>query len=157
MPRQRLRSIFDLQRDETLPSGIYGEGGDGRFRPEGRRFRAIEEVLCSLPEEHYEQWKSRINEVAWFIPDHRLWGRVGEFPNKKIIYLNPFLECVESDSAVIGLVVHEVAHFLLNHVGPGVSWQEKEQEADQAVREWGFAEETEAKDRELGIFFQPSG
>jgi hypothetical protein len=154
MSRQRFRTVFDLQRDKTLPSGVYGERDDERFKPMGKRMYAIEEVFCRLPEEQYERWKARIDEVAWFIPDCGLWGRVAEFPNKKIIYLNPFLECLQSDTPIVGLVVHEVGHFLLDHVGSKLSREQKEEEMNRAIREWGFSEEADAADKELWSFFK---
>lgn len=156
MPRQRQRSIDQLQRDNTLPRGLYGDGDDERSRPMGRRMHAVEAVLCSLPDEQYERWKARIEEVGWFIPHHGLWGRVSQSPNKKIIYLNPFLEFVESDAAIVGLVVHEVAHFLLDHIGAELRYEEKEEEVNRTVRDWGFAEEADAADKALwSLFNQP--
>jgi hypothetical protein len=148
--------VFDLQRDNAIPTGPKGYGGDERFRPTGRRMWAIEEVLCRLPGEQYEIWRACIRDVAWFIPDKELWGQVDQFPNKNIIYLSPILEFVQSDAAIAGLVVHEIAHVILDHIGAKLTYDEKEQQVYQAVREWGFAEESDAADKELfGFFSKP--
>ncbi len=153
MSRQRLRTVFDLQRDETLPRGIYGEGDDERSRPMGRRMHAVEEVLCTLPEEQYQKWKASVGEVAFFIPRQDLWGRVSKFPEKKIIYLSPFLEFTPCDQACVGLVVHEMAHILLDHLGSALTYEEKEEEADCAIRKWGYSDQAEAM-KELWNFFK---
>jgi hypothetical protein len=55
--------------------------------------------------------------------------------------------------AIVGLVAHEVAHFLLGHIGSSLTREQKEGEVDQAVLEWGFAEEAEAM-KELWTFFR---
>jgi hypothetical protein len=117
--------------------------------------RAIEDVLASLPAEHYETWKARGAEVVWFIPHHGLWGRVSEPPKKITIYLSPLLEFNVSDSAVVGLVAHEIAHFLLGHAKSELPWAQKEAAVNEAVREWGYANEADASDRELWAYFNP--
>jgi hypothetical protein len=153
MPRERLRTVFDLERDQTLPQGVYGIGDDIRFKPRGRRLRAVEDVLCSLPDDQYEAFRDSIREGTWFIPHFGLWGLVGAFPSKKIIYLSPFLEFVQSQATINGLVVHEVAHYFLGHIGAELSTEQKEEQVNRVVREWGFVEETEAIDKELWTFF----
>jgi hypothetical protein len=156
MSSQGLRTIFDLQREKTLPWGVYGEGDDERFRPMGRRIHAVEEVLCTLPEEQYQKWKASIAEVAWFIPRRDLWGRVNKFSDKKMIYLSPFLEFTPpSEQACVGLVVHEMAHILLDHVGSGLTHEEKEGQVECAIRKWGYGEQAEAMAKELWNFFRP--
>lgn len=153
MCHQRLRTLSDIKRDQVIPKGVKGYGGDERFKPTGKRMRSIQEVLCFLPQEEYERWKSQANDIAWFIPNERLWGQVDRLPNKKIIYLSPLLEFVKSDAAIIGFVVHEMAHVLLDHIGAGISNEEKEREVDRTIRVWGFAEEAAIADKELWNFF----
>lgn len=153
MGRQRFRSIFDLERDGTLPQGPKGYGGDKRFSARGRRLLAIQGVLYSLPQAQYDGWRKLAPQIAWFIPDQRLWGQLDRFPNVPIIYLSPYLELV-SDAAVVGLVAHEMAHALLDHLGGEFSYDEMEAQAHSAVREWGFAEEAEVSERELFAFFK---
>ena len=99
----------------------------------------------------------RIGEVAWFIPSEGKWGQVDRFPAKQIIYLSPVLELAGfSDAAIVGLAAHEIAHFLLNHVGVEMEWTRKEAEVNRAIRAWGFALEAEATDTELFAFFRNS-
>jgi hypothetical protein len=155
MESQHFRSIFDLKDDGTLPRGWEGYGDDARFKPRGRRMRAIEEVLRRLPEPQYAEWRARIEQVTWFIPSEEKWGQVDRFPAKQIVYLSPILELADiSDAAIVGLTAHEIAHFLLNHVGAEMEWAQKEAEVNRAVRAWGFALEAEATDRELFSFFR---
>lgn len=150
-----LRMPHELREDGVLPKGVRGYGDDERFSPNGFRFFAIERVLCRLPQEQYDLWKAQLPVVAWFIPEYGLWGQVDNFPNKKIIYLSPFLECGPSESAIIGLVVHEIAHVLLDHIRHGLSWAEKETEADAAIRSWGFTLEADCADKELFAYWAP--
>ena len=88
------------------------------------------------------------------MPDHRKWGKVLRFEDKQIIYLNPFLEFAESDETIVGLVAHEIAHVLLGHAGSNLSNEEKEDEAESAVCDWGFEKEITATEKELFNFFK---
>ena len=156
MKRERYRTVFDLQRDKVLPSGPHGEGDDPRFMLLGARAEAIKQVLSALPDAQYDQWKRHVNDVIWFAPHYGLWGRTWDYPTRKvIIYLSPILDHVGSDEAVVGVVVHEIAHFLLRNYGPETPYEQRESEVERAIREWGFAAEVEAMENVLRNFFRP--
>jgi hypothetical protein len=74
-------------------------------------------------------------------------------PEQEDHLLEPFLEFVQSDAAIVGLVVHEVAHFLLDHIGVELPYEKKEEEVNRTVRDWGFTDEADAADKELWSFF----
>jgi peptidase M48-like protein len=141
-----------LEVDNVLPQGAHGTG-DGTYRPFNRRMSAIEEVLCCLPQEQYELWKSRRKGITWFVPETFLWGRVSDFPATKVLYLSPFLEYVQSTDTIIGLVAHEMAHFLLDHVGKSLSHDTRESAVRTALHAWGFSDEDQITERELFSFF----
>jgi hypothetical protein len=46
---------------------------------ENIRYRAIEEVLCRIPNEDYEKLKPKIDEFQWFVPDKEILGVINAF------------------------------------------------------------------------------
>jgi hypothetical protein len=158
VPRTFHRERCDIHDDDLIPKGVHGEG-DSKFDPMGgkRRF-AIIEVLCCLPEEQYVKWKEIFarGQTNWFIPHFGLWGRAATLAKRTTIYLSPILEFVRSDDAVVGLVVHEMAHVLLGHPdeeGAAAVKEEHERQANQAMKDWGFGDEADAMGA-LWSFFQ---
>jgi predicted metallopeptidase len=68
-------------------------------------------------------------------------------PQQSITFYSSLFNAL-SDSAAIAVIAHELAHAWLNeHVRPEES-RVREREADALAREWGFAPELDALDRE---------
>jgi hypothetical protein len=123
---------------------------------QGQRYKAIADILCSIPDEDYDNLKNRADAFSWFIPDP--WQRgvtypfyANVFPKKKgserlrprpyarVIYLAPSLEKSAWDSVLI-VVAHELAHILLDHelsTDPA-NYDRQEQEVDEQLCKWGL-------------------
>ncbi|MDE1852126.1 MAG: M48 family metalloprotease [Thaumarchaeota archaeon] len=68
-------------------------------------------------------------------------------PRQSITFFLPLLSAL-SEPAVMAVIAHELAHAWLNeHVKPEESSQ-REHEADDLAREWGFGPELDALDKE---------
>jgi SprT-like family len=71
----------------------------------------------------------------------------GSRPRQTITFYSSLADSL-SDSALLAVIAHELAHAWLNeHVHPEESI-EREHEADSLAREWGFGPELDALDRE---------
>jgi SAM-dependent methyltransferase len=154
--RQRLRDIETciddaLWPDEPLPF---------EFRAGSRRLRGLEEVLTTLPGEPYRQLKERAKRFDWFIPSDMVLGQVrpiratvdrlpeGSGHWARVVYLSPLLEQQEWP-VVVSVVVHELAHLILAHELHDLdraAYEQQEDAARIAVREWGFEHEAERAD-----------
>jgi predicted SprT family Zn-dependent metalloprotease len=74
-------------------------------------------------------------------------GRNGPGARQRIAFYTELLDEL-SDSAAEAVIAHELAHVWLNeHLRPEQS-KRREKEADDLAREWGFAPELEALERE---------
>lgn len=68
-------------------------------------------------------------------------------PRQTITFYSDLLDAL-SDPAAEAVIAHELAHAWLNeHLRPEAS-KERELEADEVARQWGFAPELEALDKE---------
>jgi hypothetical protein len=153
--RTPLRNFEQICKDDLWPGG---GGGFSRILPDdGMRYRALFEVLSTIPEEDYLTLKEEVDSFTWFIPDAITYGGVWPFfatvypepdqngrelaPYAKVLYLSPDLETAAYD---IGLAVaaHELAHLSLKHkVLTGAEYDQQEEEAWERVNQWGFGAE----------------
>lgn len=121
-----------------------------------RREGAIKLVLEKMPEQMAERLYEIVRDrpVWWFYPDAGYDGLVKELPQGAVIYLSPGLE-LRSKEAVIGAVAHEIAHVVLGHLDwpPEEVGEQTEDEANEAVKAWGFNEELAAHRYEFDDVF----
>lgn len=130
-----------------------------------RRLAALEEVLCRLPPAVYDRLRAAAGRFDWFIPGEWVLGQVHGFrsthtapgskpearPQARVIYLSPLLERQDS-CLVMHVVVHELAHVVLDHRLSDLdaaAYRRQEQEARKAAVDWGFGEEVEAAEARL--------
>jgi hypothetical protein len=149
--RTQIRSLAVI-----ADNGVWPYQGLGGPDPEAsRRHQALAHVLCSMPEEDYQQLTEVINRFSWFIPDERIYGMVYPFPaalredvegwapHAQVIYFNPALERA-AWSIILATVSHEIAHVVLGHQlwthTPG-AYSQQEEEAWNRICTWGYARE----------------
>ena len=149
--RQRIRSLEKVREDVLWPSDSAAASAE---QAQGRRYRAVGEVLCRIPEKDYRRLMRMANSFLWFIPPKWRFAGLyafpwtvkqnGRVPHAKVLYLNPGLEHRSLD-LVVAVVAHELAHVVLKHklfVRPG-EYAAQERAVFQLLRRWGF--EREAK------------
>jgi len=144
------RSSKQVFEDHLLPLRLVSprDAATGSARHE-----AIEEVLCSIPEDDYRKLQDAAHTFRWFIPCPGEAGAVialAPFTEKEtkqdhavmVVYLSPPLEH-KARGNVVAIVAHELAHIVLGHyLLPGRE-QEQEEAVFQLICRWGF--ESEAK------------
>ncbi|MGE3308994.1 MAG: methyltransferase domain-containing protein [Limisphaerales bacterium] len=129
------------------------------------RLTALEEVLCRLPPAVYARLRATVGRFDWFIPGEWVLGQVHPFrsthrePGAKpevptqarVVYLSPVLE--RQDSCLVAhVVVHELAHVILEHRLSGLdaeAYRRQEREARTAAVDWGFGAEVAAAEARL--------
>jgi hypothetical protein len=153
--KERYRTIDQVIEDGLWPTVQLRKGSvDSK---ENIRYRALEEVLCCIPEKDYEKLKAKIDYFDWFIPPayslgscrpffsiikagRDEFGKIGR--HVRVLYLSPILENRAYD-IVVGVVAHELAHLAMGHSlfpNPNDS-DRQEKEAYECVVKWGFEKE----------------
>src|SRR5262249_41730962 len=142
----------DGVRPYTGLSGVYAAA-------ETLRHRAVDEVLCRIPEEDYQKLCGLIGDFLWFIPrDEDNYGEIKPFPvtveppqdanlrpYAKVLYLSPTLE-KRPPALVVAVVAHELAHLVLSHRlhnKDRASYDKQEAEAWERACSWGFEQEVQ--------------
>ena len=132
-------------------------GGRFSFNPRGIRFRRLFDDAVSRPPADVPRIMS-VRSVSFSgrrtktIVGLTRYSRTRFFlvlsrPRQTITFYTYLLGAL-SDSAATAVIAHELAHAWLNeHVKPEES-KERELEADNLAREWGFGPELDALDRE---------
>jgi hypothetical protein len=129
-----------------------------------RRWQAIAEVLCRIPEDDYDKLVKMIDSFTWFIPHEDARSMVYPFfvtvfpetkegemrvaPYAQVIYLSPTLETRRiAWAVVVAVVAHELAHLVLGHTVTGCSeerYVRQEEEVFDRLCVWGFRREVRA-------------
>jgi len=137
-------------RDSGLVVGRYTLSRDPRFRrlfdeanarppSVAPRITTVRSVMLSNRPTKTTVGLTRYSRVRYF------W--VLSRPRQTITFYSSLLDAL-SDSAATAVIAHELAHAWLNeHVRPEES-KEREREADDLARDWGFGPELDALDRE---------
>ncbi len=137
------------------PTGIFQgkvtvRGGDRRFLrllrdamkrppPSVKRVSSVRSIVLSKHPTKVTVGLTRYSTVRHII--------VFSKPKQTITFYSDLLDQL-SDSAAEGVIAHELAHAWLNeHVAP-VQSAEREKEADDLAKEWGFSPELNALDDE---------
>ena len=139
----------------NLSGGIVT--GNFEVRARDRRFRVLLQIALSRPPSHVKKitsaraivlskrrTKSTVGLTRYSdgIP-----SRVLSRPTQTITFYSDLFGAL-SDKAAAAVIAHELAHAWLNeHVRPEES-SEREAQADNLAREWGFGPELDALDRE---------
>jgi hypothetical protein len=126
MERKRFRNVGDVAAAGLWPEAVFSpEDGIIVLDPENSlRLKALEEVLCCIPEEDYKKLKAYSGKFLWHIP-HGIYGQIltfpptilGEAPYTNIIFLCPTLERC-GWNRVLAVVAHEVGHILDLNTNP---------------------------------------
>ncbi len=113
-----------------------------------RRVTAIKRVLGRMPSDAISRLEQLNKEkpLYWILPSKRFYGMLQEAPQGRMIYLTQLLELL-NDSAIAGVVAHELAHLAQGHLDVPVEnrgHDTTEKDADETAIGWGFAEELDA-------------
>jgi hypothetical protein len=136
------------------PSGIVGSkyvltSGDPHFRrlfaaalvrppPDVPKVKTLKSVSLSRRPTKWTVGLTRYSRVRFFLLSR---------PRQTITFYSSLLDEL-SDPAALAIMGHELAHAWLNeHVEP-IESVEREKEADELARKWGFGPELDALDRE---------
>ncbi len=141
--REHLRTQKQVSDDGILPRECVDSFRSSDLGLESR-LAAVEEVLFTLPDEPYSTLQTLSTGLNWFIPKLELWGSVMPEKSGKTIYLSQVLETVWNQDCVVGLVIHELAHFILEHESEDDIHDEmrNECEVEETACKWGFEVET---------------
>ncbi|MCO6454056.1 MAG: methyltransferase domain-containing protein [Pirellulaceae bacterium] len=153
---RRLRQREQCQADGVWPApATVREAGQA-----SRRLRAIEDVLCRLPDEPYAVLCRRAGRLRWYVPHASVLGQVfpgapraarGDSAPAAFVYLAPELER-QSAAVNRAVVAHELAHVILGHRLEDLDQparDSQERAARQAVDDWGFKGENRVAENEL--------
>ena len=143
-------SKLDVGPFSVLQGDVSLKGTDGRFRsllrdatvrppPSVRRITSVREVTLSRHPTKTTVGLTRYSRVRHVLVFSR--------PRQTLTFYSDLLNML-SRRAAEGVIAHELAHAWLNeHVHP-VESPEREREADDLARAWGFGPELEALDNE---------
>lgn len=168
--------ILAVNSCSRAPHGSLGSGDQRAWRvdqylaefssPAFMNFQigpAIRDVLMRLPPEALEKVMDRRRPVL-FVDVYS--SGTGRFASTSEVIMSPrdipaFQEGMtliklsdalaeSSPEAIKGIVAHELAHRVLDHVRSHQVSCDSEREANRLIKSWGFTQEFEAASRELG-------
>lgn len=165
---QRLNPLMDEQR-AMMVNRYMAEFSSGVFK--GSNIGpAIREVLMRLPADDLKTVMNRRRPVVFveaydagtarFVSSSEMILTKNDVPafqeGMTIVKISTALEN-GSPEAIQGIVAHELAHRVLDHVRLGKVSCQSEREANHLVKSWGFIKEYEAASKEYGRAREGSG
>ncbi len=165
---QRLNPLIVEQR-EMMVDRYMAEFSSGVFK-ESKIGPAIREVLMRLPVDDLRTVMNRRRPVVFveaydagtarFVSSSEMILTKKDAPafqeGMTIVKISTGLESGSAD-AIKGIVAHELAHRVLDHVRSGKVSCQSEREANHLVKSWGFVKEYEAASKEYGRAKEGSG
>ncbi len=131
------REVAAVERDLQIPEDWMRDAACGK------RFAALQHVFTRLPDDDYNILR-RKNFYYWWTGPHNPKGAIILAKEETLFFfLNDGLEALSQEYANY-TVAHEIAHVVLRH--PGRPDPEREREAHERVRSWGFKIPSEMSD-----------
>ncbi|MBF0485446.1 MAG: hypothetical protein HQL16_02915 [Candidatus Omnitrophica bacterium] len=157
---------WDINDRAEIVKEYLGEFCSGGIVQGGSKtFLAVQDVLMRVPFDVFVNVTNRRHPVlfteyfdsgtARFANSSEIFSGPDDAPAFEdgimIMKLSTELDSADSPAAIEGIVAHELAHHVLEHVKKGVAGScNAEREANRLIKKWGFAKEYEAASKSFG-------